>query len=153
MHLSISQPESSHLSNPVDFLRTGAAEDFMRNLEHLSKPLNLGPERVLCREGDQPRRFYLLKSGQAVFTVHSDGEVVPCFAVGAGSMIGLSAILAHTPFALTATVSPEAEVRQIDAQEFLTLIENRPDRYMCVLRILAEETHRAHQALAELLAS
>lgn len=131
----------------------GAAEDFLRNLKHLSKPLDLGPDRVLCREGDQPKRFYLLKSGEAVFTVQSDGQVVPCFAVGAGSMIGLSAILAHTPFALTATVSPGAEVRQIDAQEFLTLIEGHTDRYMCVLRILAEETHRAHQALAELLAS
>lgn len=125
----------------------------MRNLEHLSKPLDVGPDRVLCREGDQPKRFYLLRSGEAVFTVQSEGGVVPCFAVGTGSMIGLSAILAHTPFALTATVSPGAEVRQIDAQEFLALIEGRPDRYMCVLRILAEETHRAHQALAELLAS
>jgi len=153
VHLSISPTENSHPSNHADFLMPGAVDDFMRNLEHLSKPLDLSPDRVLCREGDKPKRFYLLKSGEAVFTVQSDGQVVPCFAVGAGSMIGLSAILGHTPFALTATVSPGAEVRQFDAGEFLTLIEGRTDRYMCVLRILAEETHRAHQALAELLAS
>jgi len=131
----------------------GSIHEFLRKLEHLSEPVPLAPDRVLCREGDEPKRLFLLKSGEAVFTVHSDGQIVPCFKVGAGSLIGLSAIFAHTPCALTATVSPGAEAMEIDAKRFISWVEERPDYYLCVLRILAEETLTAHRALAEMLAS
>lgn len=144
---------SGNQSSSSDLIESCAAEDLWRDIETLSEPLMLEPDRVLCREGDEPRSLYLLKSGKAIFTIQSGGQIVPCFAVGAGSLIGLSSIIARTPFALTATASPGSEVRQIDALEFLALIDGKTDRYMGVLRILAEETLRAHQALAELLAS
>jgi len=125
--------------------------EFRREIESLSTPATLPADRVLFREGDEPARLYLLKQGEVVFTIQCADKVVPCFSVKSGSLIGLSAIIAGTPFALTATASPAAEIRQIDAHEFLARMDGHTDQYMCILRILAEETLQAHQALAEML--
>jgi CRP-like cAMP-binding protein len=152
VHLCTSEDADSHRSLPAKSA-CGSVREFLRDLDCLSERVDLTADRVLCREGDKPERLFLLKRGDAVFTVCTDDQVLPCFAVHADSLIGLSAVIAHTPYALTATVSPGAEVHRIDAKVFLDLVERRADHFLCVLRILAEETLRAHQALAEMLAS
>ena len=153
VHLSAERAEKSRAFDSSSFPGPDACREFLRHIEYLSEPLALAPDHVLCCEGDAPRSLFLLTKGDALFTIQSRDGTIPCFAVRAGSLIGLSAIIARTPLALTATVSPEAVVRQMDAQEFLARIEGRADQYMCVLRILAEETIRAHQALADFLPS
>jgi len=127
------------------------SKEFMREIDGLSIPAVLPADRVLFREGDAPEHLYLLKEGEVVFTIQCAGKIVPCFSVKSGALLGLSAVIAGTPFALTATASPGAKVRQIEAHEFLARMDGHTDRYMCILRFLAEETLQAHQALAEML--
>ena len=95
--------------------------------------------------------MYLLQSGEISFTILAGRRTMPCFTVNGGSFVGLSAVIAGAPFALTATASPGAEIVRMKASEFLELIESRAEWYMCALRALASETLHAHQALADML--
>jgi len=145
--------EKANLSNRTVCSRSEAEVDLIREIEKRSSPLVLTPGHILFREGDESKHLYLLKRGEVIFTILSFDQTVPCFSVGAGSLLGLSAVVTSTPFALSATASPDAEVSQISADDFLEWIEESATRYMCVLRLLAEETLTAHQALADLLLS
>ena len=133
--------------------RSEADIDLLREVEERSRPVVLAPGHILFREGEVPKYLYLLKKGEVIFTIVSFGQTIPCFSVGEGTLLGLSAVVTSSPFALSATASPDAEVLRIDAAYFLELIEGCVARYMSALRFLAEETLRAHQALAELLSS
>jgi len=133
--------------------RSEAEVELLREVERRSSLHVLSPGHVVFREGDEPKHLYLLKMGDVIFTIVSSHQTIPCFAVGAGSLLGLSAVVSGKPFALSATASPDAEVMRIAEADFHELIEGSAARYMAVLQLLAEETHRAHQALVDLLAS
>lgn len=135
-------PESNH-----------AADELKCAIEKRAKPVALPPNCIVFREGDPSRHAYLLMQGEVRFTIRAGRLIVPCFTVGGNSFVGLSAVIAGAPFALTATASPGAMLLQIDAAEFLELIESRAEWYMCALRALAAETLQAHHALADMLAS
>lgn len=149
---TVSRPDTAASGWPA-LQRSEAEVGLLREIEERSSPLVLAPGHVLFREGDQPKYLHLLKKGEVIFTILSFEQIIPCFSVGVGSLLGLSAVIAGTPFALSATASPDAEVLRIAATDVLELIDGSATRYMCVLRLLAEETHRAHQALADLLSS
>jgi CRP-like cAMP-binding protein len=152
-----SAPESSHPqtspSGEPAALSFEVELAFRQEIESRSRQVALAPGHVLFREGDEPKYIYLLKKGDVIFTIVSLDQAVPCFAVGAGTLLGLSAVVTNHPYALSATASPDAEVLKIPADEFLRLIEGRTAFNLCILRLLAEETHKAHQALADLLAA
>ena len=149
--LPASPPEQSSCLNEAAASKSAAAEEMTRAIESLSIPRVLPADRVLFRDGDRPEHLYLLEKGQVIFTINSFGQQVPCFIVEAGSLIGLSATFADAPFVLTSTASPDAEVREIASGAFIKLIEGHAEWYLCIIRLLAEETHRAQQALAERL--
>lgn len=128
-----------------------AASELMREILSQSRRVNLPPNCIVFREGDQPDHVYFLKQGRVIFSIYSAGRMIPCFIAESGGLIGLSAVVAKAPMALTATASPGAEIVEMDTGRFLQLIESRTEWYMCALRALAEETVQAHQALAEML--
>ena len=149
-------PASSH--GTADIARelsepTPDADELKREIERKAEPVALPPNCIVFREGDPSRQVYLLQKGEISFTIRAGGHVVACFAVGSGSLVGLSAVIAGAPFALTATASPGAELLKMEASEFIGLIESRAEWYMCALRALAAETLQAHHALANMLAS
>jgi CRP-like cAMP-binding protein len=133
--------------------QSAATEELKREIIHRARRVTLPESGILLREGDQPDSLYLLIKGEVIFSIHSADRIIPCFMVESSSLIGLSAIIARAPLALTATASPGAEILQMDASRFLELIESRTEWYMSALCALAQETVKAHQALAEMLAS
>ena len=153
------RPESPHDASGIakqHFARSGSAEaaaELEREIERRATPVVLPPNCVVFREGNPPRYIYLLRNGAVSFTICAGPQTLPCFKVGSGSLVGLSAVIADAPYALTATASVGAELLRMDSAEFLQLIESRAEWYMSALRKLAEETLQAHRALAEMLAS
>lgn len=135
------------------FSESTAFHELARAIESEARAVALPPNCILFREGDPPRNLYLLKKGEVAFTLCARNRTVSCFTVSGVSLIGLSGIIAHMPFALTATASPGAEILRMEADAFLSLIECRAEWYMCVLCALADETLLAQRALAEMLSS
>jgi CRP-like cAMP-binding protein len=104
--------------------------------------------RVLFEEGDRPTSLYLVGKGEVSLAIRSRGRTVTCFRIGHGSVVGLSTIVGRGLYAMTATASQDAEINAVNAETFLTLIENRPEFYFNVLQILAGETLSAYTVLA-----
>jgi len=149
--LSTSRDKAVNPSRSPAFCESPAFRELARAIESQARPVSLPPNCVLFREGDPPKNLYLLKSGEVAFTLRACDRTVPCFTVSGVSLIGLSGIIAHIPFALTATASPGAEILRMESDAFVRLVESQTEWYMCVLRALADETVRAHYALAEML--
>ncbi len=70
---------------------------------------------------------------------------------GAGSLIGLHAVVINQPYSLTATASVDAEIRQLTSENFHSLVNSRPELYFDVLRIIATEIRFVCKALDEFL--
>jgi len=71
---------------------------------------------------------------------------------GAGSLIGLPAIIGKKPYSMTATSSGNIDIRQLGADDFTKMIQDEPRLSMNVLQILADEIHSAREAFATLMA-
>ena len=128
-----------------------ARDDFAGEFERLWKPVVLPYDRVLFRERDHPKCLFLVKQGEVVFSIHAAGKHLQCFTVGNGSLVGLSAAIMNSPFALTATASTDAQIGQMTRSSFISLIEEDAALYLSVVQLLAREALLVHQALAEKL--
>jgi len=71
---------------------------------------------------------------------------------GAGSLIGLPAIIGSKPYTMTATASCAVEVRQLSADDFTQMMQDEPRLSLNVLQILAGEIQSARGAFANQMA-
>jgi CRP-like cAMP-binding protein len=73
------------------------------------------------------------------------------FNVGAGSMLGLPAVVAKEPYSLTAMAREQSEVSFVEMAAFEELMQEQPTLFPKVLEVLAAEVRSARHALTELL--
>jgi CRP-like cAMP-binding protein len=117
-----------------EFARTALPAAELRNeFESYAKPVALPPNCILFREGDPSRSVYFLRKGEASFTIRAAQRNLPCFAIGTGSFVGLSAVIAGLPFALTATASPGTDLLQMERERIPAT--NREPRRMVYVRV------------------
>ena len=143
------QPSRSSSTPTVAFFPSIDNEMAAQIKEH-SKPHALDPDGVLFREGDAPTRLYFLRAGEATIAVAN--QAISCLQVGAGSLIGLSSVLANQRHETTAIVSQDAQVDALEPSEFLALIDRHPALHLRVLQILASETEAVFDRLTQELA-
>lgn len=144
------QPSWSSSTPTVAFFPSMDDEMAARIGEH-SKPYTVDADGILFREGDSPACLYFLREGEAIIAVAN--QTVPCLQIGAGSLIGLSSVLANQRHETTATVSPDALVDALEPSAFLELINHCPKLHLRVLQILAMETEAVFDRLTRELAS
>lgn len=125
-----------------------AHPELMRELQKRSKPIAVGPDRVLFRQGDAPTGVYILRKGAAALTNRSDGEASLSALVGAGSLLGLPAVIATKPYTLTAEALEGAELSLVTCEDFVDLMQTEPLLSFQVLQVLAEEVRFAREALS-----
>jgi CRP-like cAMP-binding protein len=137
--------------NPIDLVLSNYLLDgeLALAVEKRSKPYLPQPDRVLFREGDAPHGVYFLKRGEVVLSMRSPNRVLICVHADGGSLIGLPAVVGNKPYSVTATASEEAELRRLDAKNFLIMIESQPALMQSIVRILAEEIRAFGQALED----
>ena len=116
----------------------GLDEDALREVAASSTPVDLPPDRVLCRQGDIGRECFLVVDGEARIT--RDGKDIA--RVGAGDLLGEIALL-DGGHRRTATVTAITAMRLLvlDPREFDSLL-----RHTAVAQ-------RVHDAVAERLRS
>jgi CRP/FNR family transcriptional regulator len=124
-----------------------ADPELTKELERLSKPISLGSNRVLFHQGDAPIGVYILRKGAATLTRRFDDEGILSVQVGAGSLLGLPAVIGAKPYSLTAEAMDGAELSLVTREDFVSLMQTEPLLSFQVLKVLAEEVRFARESL------
>ena len=129
-------------------LRANAKLDLIKRIplfEHCSKKdlqhiagiadeLDLRAGKVLIREGERGREFFVLVSGEA--EVRRNGRKIAT--VGPGDFAGEMALLSKAPRNATVTALTPLDVLVITDRAFVDLLDKTPDLWHKVARTLAE---------------
>jgi CRP/FNR family transcriptional regulator len=110
-----------------------------------ARSLDLGSNRVLFRQGDAPIGVFILTKGTAKLTRRSEDREMLTARVGAGSLLGVPAVIRAKPYSLTAEVMKGAEVSILTAEYFVHLMHTEPALSFRLLRVLAEEVRFARE--------
>ena len=125
-----------------------ADTELIKELEKQSKPITVGSDGVLFHQGDAPTGVYILRKGTARLTSKSDGDAILSIRAGAGSLLGVPAVVGAKPYSLTAEALEGAEVSMLSSDDFVRLMSTKPSLSFRVLRVLAEEVRFAREALS-----
>jgi CRP-like cAMP-binding protein len=119
-------------------------------LERLSHPIHYDDGRILFSQGDAPTGLYIVERGKAELVMISEaGKVVMRLHAGAGSLLGLPAIIGNKPYSLTAVAGKGSEVRFVPRDGFEDMLQAEPSLYPYVLQVFAAEVRAARNALLE----
>ena len=107
---------------------------------------------VLFVEGETPRGLFILCTGEAKLTAGSrQGESIILRLAESGELLGLSSLIAGSPYAATAETLTPAQVAFIPARKFQRFLRSHPDVALRVAEHLSMELHKSWEQ-ARLLA-
>lgn len=112
--------------------------------------VSCGEDRILFSQGDAPVGLYVVERGEvALVMMSAPGRVATCFHAGAGSVLGLPAVLGDQPYSLTAMADKGSEIRFVTRNDFEELMRAETDLYPYVFQVLAAEIRSARLAAAD----
>jgi CRP/FNR family transcriptional regulator len=123
-----------------------ADPELVTELQTRSAPVSLTARPILFRQGEKPTAVYLVKDGEVLLT--SQGDDTFTIRAGAGSLLGIPAVIGSKPYSLTAEAMAGAQVEVVTADEFVHLMQANPALAFQVLQILASEVRMARAVLA-----
>lgn len=127
-----------------------ADSELVKELDKRAKPVDVSGDRVLFRQGDAPFGVFLVRKGMASLTSRPDGDASLTVQAGAGSLLGVPAVIAAKPYSLTAEAAEGAEVSMMSCEDFVHLMHTEPALSFRVLQVLAEEVRFARETLSHL---
>ena len=125
--------------------------ELAHEIEKRSKPCSSFRDGVLFRQGDSPLALYLVKSGEVALAMESGGRMVMYVRAGAGSLVGLPAVVENKPYSMTAAPCAGADIREIRNLEFNDLICSTPMLAIKVFQVLAAEVHLARRCCLQVI--
>jgi CRP-like cAMP-binding protein len=120
----------------------------IQKLETWARPVVLGPDGILFRQGDAPAGVYIILQGHVTLTMLSAAEPTLNAKTGAGSLLGLPAVIGEEPYSLTAKASEDAIIHFVTSADFIDLMRREPMFSFHVLRVLAQEIRAAREAFS-----
>lgn len=127
-----------------------ADPELVSELEKRAQPVTVAADHLLFRQGEEPRGVYILRKGLAKLTSRSDGDVILSVQAGAGSLLGVPAVVGGKPYSLTAEALDGAELSLLSNADFVHLMHTEPALSFRVLQVLAEEVRFARESIADL---
>ena len=128
------------------------ASETMRDLNAIRQTALYPEGALLFVEGESPRGVFVLCSGEAKLTASSkQGESIILRLAEAGEVLGLSNLIASSPYTATAETLTPAQVAFIPARKFQRLLRTHPDGALRVAEHLSMELHKSWEQ-ARLLA-
>jgi CRP/FNR family transcriptional regulator, cyclic AMP receptor protein len=106
----------------------------LQRIARIADELDLRQGKVLIREGDRGREFFVIVSGEV--EVRRKGRKVAT--LGPGSFVGEMALLSKIPRTATVTAVTPLDVLVITDRAFLDLLDRVPELWLKVARALAE---------------
>jgi CRP/FNR family cyclic AMP-dependent transcriptional regulator len=110
----------------------------LKQIAGIADELDLSEGKVLIREGERGREFFVIVSGEV--EVRRKGRKMST--LGAGSYVGEIALLSQIPRTATVTATTPLDVLVITDRAFLNLLEKSPTIAVKVARTLAERVGR-----------
>ncbi len=111
----------------------GLSRNELERLARLAEDLEVDAGKVLTREGESGREFFVILEGEV--DVSRGGQTIATR--GAGDFIGEIAILEDIPRTATVTAKTPLRFFVLTAQAFRTVVEEHPEVERKVLRTLA----------------
>ncbi len=127
------------------------AGEFAEEFQARSTPFAPAAEGIVFRPGEEADRVFLVNSGEVVLTIWSHDRLALNARAVAGSIFGLSALVAEKPYAMTATAVKGAEIRAMGLPEFSAMMDSTPRMALQALQVLAAEARSALLALASFI--
>jgi CRP/FNR family transcriptional regulator, dissimilatory nitrate respiration regulator len=119
-------------------------------LRERSQPVACTEGRILFSQGDAPGGLYIIKSGEAALVMTSaTGNVIMCFHTGAGSLLGLPAVIGKEPYSLTAMARKGSVVSFVTRDDFEQLLRTDPSMNPYILKVLAKEIRTARNEISD----
>jgi CRP-like cAMP-binding protein len=125
-----------------------ADPELVEELEKRATPVAVSAGEVLFHQGDPPSGVYILSKGSAKLTSVTDGDPMLTVRTGAGSLLGVPAVVGTKPYTLTAEALEGAEVSVLSCEDFVRLMHTEPALSFRVLQVLAAEVRFARESLA-----
>ncbi len=113
-------PRAEYLANVQLF--SGCSRDELHRIASTSTVVDVDAGRVLVREGEYRRDFFVIVDGHATVTI--EGQHLAT--LGPGSFFGEMAMLNRSPRIATVTASEPMTILSFSALEFATLVASLP---------------------------
>jgi CRP/FNR family transcriptional regulator, cyclic AMP receptor protein len=110
------------------------SKDELRQLASVTEDLEVKPGKVLCREGEVAREFFVIIDGEVEVT--RDGDRLRT--LSDGDFFGEIALIEDIPRTATVTATAPLRFFVLTRQSFWSMIERMPDVERKVLRALAK---------------
>ncbi|MEX2556443.1 MAG: cyclic nucleotide-binding domain-containing protein [Actinomycetota bacterium] len=134
------QRKNEALSNVMLF--SGCDGKEISKIASLATEIAVPEGKVLAREGEAGREFYVILDGKA--DVEIGGNQVAT--LGPGDFFGEMALLDQGPRVATVKAVTPMEVAVLDPREFVSLIEEHPAVARKVLKVMAGRLRGAEQS-------
>jgi CRP/FNR family transcriptional regulator, cyclic AMP receptor protein len=110
------------------------------------------PDVVLMIEGQAPRGVYIVCSGRVKLSVEAkDGKTVILKVVGERQVLGLSALVSGQPSPIEATTVELCQIKFVDRESFLRLIDQNSHAALACARLLSQEIGTTFRDVHDLL--
>lgn len=130
---------ATHTDEKLELLKrvpllAGLGRREIEEVGRLAEEIDLPAGKVLMREGDTGREFYVLVAGGV--SIERGGELLRT--MGPGDFFGEIALLAEGPRTATATTTAPSRLLVLAHREFHSLMDRFPAVRTCVLEALAK---------------
>ena len=115
----------------------------------LATPISKGKGTILFRHGDAVLGLYLILSGKVSLALDGVHSAFSPRILGIGSVVGLPATVAGTPYSLTAQVVEDAELAFVPRQAVVDCLRRNPQLCFEVMDMLSGEISGTRSALKE----
>lgn len=102
---------------------------------------------ILFRHGDAARGLFLIRSGKVSLALDGVNAAFPSRILGAGSVVGLPATVAGSPYSLTAQVIEDAELAFVPRAAIVDCLRQNPHLCFEVMDMLSGEISGTRFAL------
>jgi CRP/FNR family cyclic AMP-dependent transcriptional regulator len=107
---------------------------------------------TLLTEGQMPRGVYIACAGRSKLSVEArDGKTIILKIVGDRHVLGLSAVVCGTPSGVTVTTIELCQIKFVERESFLRLIENNSQAALACANMLAREVTTSFDDVHDLL--
>ena len=120
--------------------------DALRDLDEIKYTASYPKDAVLFFEGQSPRGVFIVCSGRVkLSTCSSEGKLLITQIATAGDLIGLSAIMAGTPYEVTAEALEPCTVNVVKRDDFLRFLSEHGEACLKAAQHLGNDYHAAFE--------
>jgi len=127
----------------MDLLRNvsifeSASDDLLKEIADSLTSEHITQGDLICRQGVQGKKLYLIRSGQVRVTIESrDGEEELLRFLGPGDCFGEMSLITGEPVSASVTATIPTELFSLEAEEFDRFCEDNPTLYREIAKTLA----------------